>query len=90
MRSVLKPIAGLCLLLTVVSAYGFATHQHSSSLDEAQCSVCVVAHSSSPAATYKLPTAVLVLACIIVQAEPASAKQRLVPFALSVRPPPAA
>jgi hypothetical protein len=90
MRSVLKPIAWLCLLLTIVSAYGFAVHQHSSSLDEAQCTVCVVAHSASPATTCKLPTAVLVLVRFILQAEPASAKQRLVPFALSVRPPPAA
>jgi hypothetical protein len=89
MRSVLKPIAGLCLLLTVVSAYGFAVHQHSSSLDEAQCGVCVAAHSASPAATCTLPTAALVLVRLILQAEPATAKQRLVPFALSVRPPPA-
>jgi hypothetical protein len=90
MRSVLKPIAGLCLLLMVVSAYGFAVHQHSSSLDEARCTVCVVAHSASPAATCELPTTVLILIRTIVQAEPASAKQHLVPFALSVRPPPAA
>jgi hypothetical protein len=90
MRSVLKPIAGLCLLLMLVSAYGFAAHHHSNALDEAKCTLCVVAHSASPAATCKLPTAVLVLVRLIMQAEPASAKQRLVPFALSVRPPPAA
>lgn len=89
MRSVLKPIGWLCLLLTLVSAYGFAAHQHSSSLDEAQCAVCVIAHSASPAASCKLPTAILVLVQLVVPAEPRSAKQRLVPFALTVRPPPA-
>lgn len=89
MRSVLKTIACLCLLLTLVSAYGFAAHQHSSSVDEAQCSVCVIAHSASPAAACSLPSAFLILVLLIVLAEPLAAKQRLVPFALSVRPPPA-
>jgi hypothetical protein len=89
MRSVLKPIAWLCLLLMLVSAYGFAAHQHSSSLDEAQCAVCVVAHSAAPSATCNLPSGTLVLAQLVVRAEPVSAKQRLVPFALTVRPPPA-
>ena len=88
MRSVLKPVAWLCLLLTLVSAYGFAVHQHSSSLHDAQCTVCVVAHSASPAATCNLPSAVLVLVHRVVLAEPVSPKQRLGPFALSVRPPP--
>lgn len=89
MRSVLKPAAWLCLLLTCVSAFSVAVHQHSSSLDEAQCTVCVIAHSASPAATCKLPSATLVLVQLVVLAEPVSAKQRLIPFALTVRPPPA-
>jgi len=88
MRSVLKPIAALCLLLMFVSAYGFAAHQHSSSLDEAQCTVCVVAHSASAVAIYKLPSTIPVLVRLLLLAEPLSAKQRLVPFALTVRPPP--
>ena len=88
MRSVVKPIAGLCLLLIVVSAFAFAAHQHSSSLDETKCTVCVVAHSASPSATCSLPTGTFVLAQLVVLAQPVSAKQRLVPFALTVRPPP--
>ena len=88
MRSVLRPIAWLCLLLTLLSAYSVAAHQHSSFGDEAQCSVCVVAHSASPVATSKVPSTLLVLVVLIVLAEPVSAKQRLVPFALTVRPPP--
>jgi hypothetical protein len=89
MRSVLRAVAWLCLLLMLVSAYVFAVHQHSSALDEAQCTVCVIAHSASPAAVCILPSAFLILVLLLVVAEPLSTKQRLVPFALSVRPPPA-
>jgi hypothetical protein len=89
MRSVLKPIAWLCLLLMLFAAYSFAEHQHSSSLDEAKCTVCVIAHSASPVATCELSSPALILVQIMVAAEPLSAKQRLVPFALTVRPPPA-
>ena len=88
MRSVSKQIGWLCLLLTLLSAYSFATHQHFSSSDEAQCTVCVVAHSASPAATSTLRNPVLVLVRLSVVGEPVSAKQRLIAFALSVRPPP--
>jgi hypothetical protein len=89
MRSVLKPIAGLCLLLMVVSAYGYAAHQHSSALEEARCTVCVIAHSAAPAPVCELPRVFLILIVLLVLAEPLSAKQRLIPFALTVRPPPA-
>lgn len=88
MRSVLKPIGWLCLLLMFASAYGFATHQHSSSIDETQCTVCVVAHSASGVATYKLPSAIPVVVRQLIASGPIPAKQCLVPFALSVRPPP--
>lgn len=90
MRSVLKQIAWVGLLLTLLSAFGFAAHQHSSFGDEAQCTICVAAHSASPVAASNLPRVVLFLNLLIVLARPASAKQRLVPFALTVRPPPAA
>jgi hypothetical protein len=89
MRSVLKPVAWLCLLLTIVSAYSFAAHQHSNPLDEAKCSICVVAHSASPVAFCALPSAIMVLVQVVVLTEPRSARQRFIPFALSVRPPPA-
>lgn len=88
MRAASRRIAWLCLLLTLLSAYVFATHQHFSSSDEAQCTVCVVAHSASPIATSTLPNPVLVLLQLAVVGEPLSAKQRLIAFALSVRPPP--
>jgi len=88
MRSVVKQIAWLCLLLTFLSAYGFAAHQHASGTDEAQCTVCVIAHSASPAAAPSLPSAIFVLVLLLILTEPVPAKQRLVPFALTVRPPP--
>jgi hypothetical protein len=88
MRSALKPIAWLCLLLTVSAAYSFAAHQHSSSSDDAQCTICLVAHSASPVAASSLPSAFSILVLLIGVAEPVSAQQRLVPFALTVRPPP--
>lgn len=88
MRSVSKPIAWLCLLLMLLSAYGFAAHQHSSSGDEAKCTICVVAYSASPTAASTLPSAVLVVVRLIVVGEPVAAKQHVVAFALSVRPPP--
>ena len=84
-----KRITWLCVLLTLWSAYSFAAHRHSTSGDEAQCTVCVVAHSASPVAAATLPNTVLVLARHALAGEPISAQQRLIAFALSVRPPPA-
>jgi hypothetical protein len=89
MRPVSKQVAWLCLVLLLLSAYGFAAHQHSSSGDETQCTICVVAHSTSPVATTLLTSAFLVLILFVVLAGPVPAKQLLVPFALTVRPPPA-
>jgi hypothetical protein len=88
MRPVSKGISWLCLLLTLWSTYSFAVHHHVTSADEAQCTVCVVAHSASPAAASRLPNPVLVLLQVIVLGEPIPVKQRLIAFALSVRPPP--
>ena len=88
MRSVIKRMAWLCLLATLLSAYAFATHQHSNSLDESQCTICVVAHSAFPVAPSNLPSVAVVLLPLVVPEGTFLAKQRLVLFALSVRPPP--
>lgn len=90
MRSKSKQIAWLCLLLTVVAAFGFAAHHHSSPTDEAQCTICVVAHSATPVAASNLSNSTLVLVILLLPAETVPTKQRLVPFALTVRPPPGA
>jgi 3-mercaptopyruvate sulfurtransferase SseA len=88
MRSWSKRIAWLCLLLTLIAAYSLAAHHHSNSVDAAKCTVCVAAHSASPLTTARLPNAVFVPLHSVSTAEPVSAKQRLISFALSVRPPP--
>jgi len=84
-----KWIACLCLLLTVWSAGAFVAHHHSDSNDSA-CAVCVAALSSSPTATALPPVDTLAVVSTF-KAEPVSAaKQRLIAFALTVRPPPQA
>jgi hypothetical protein len=86
-RLISKRIALVCLLLTVWSAVAFVAHQHSSKTEAAKCTVCIAAHSASPKTTSNLLKATFV-ALSTLQAQPVSAKQRLVAFALSVRPPP--
>jgi len=88
MRLLSKGIAWLCLLLTLSSAYSLAAHHHSNSIDAAKCAVCVAAHSASPVSALRLPNAAFVPLDRIIIPEAGSAKQRLIPFALSVRPPP--
>jgi hypothetical protein len=88
-RSMSKRIALLCLLLAFWSAIAFATHQHSNATESATCSVCIAAHSASPRITTTLPR-VLFVSISTFLLEPISAKQRLIVFALCVRPPPSA
>jgi hypothetical protein len=87
MRSLSKRVAFVCILLTFWSAIAFITHQHSSANDAAKCTVCVAAHSASPKTISNLLKATFV-AVSTFHAEPLSAKQRIIAFALSVRPPP--
>jgi hypothetical protein len=87
-RSIVKYVALLCLLLTVWSAFALVAHHHSNTTESAKCVVCVVAHSAAPKATAHLVKATFTLIASF-QAAPVSAKERFVAFALSVRPPPA-
>ena len=89
MRSRLKGIALLCLMLTFWSALAFVAHHHSNGADAAKCTVCVAAQSAAPKATANLLKAIF-SALSNFQADPVSAKQHFVAFALSVRPPPQA
>ncbi len=77
----------LCLLLTLWSAVAFAVHQHSSAAEAAKCTICIAAHSASPKVTTTLPKVLFVSASTFLP-EPISAKQRVIAFALWVRPPP--
>lgn len=81
-----KTVTLLCLLLTLFSAVASAVHHHSGGR-EANCTVCVAAHSAVPKTAATLLKAAFT-SVFIVRAEPVSAKQHVVAFALSVRPPP--
>jgi len=88
MQSISKKVALLCLLLTACSAVALVAHHHSGATDALKCTVCVTAHSASPKLVSTLPNRTFVRVSAV-RLEPVSAKQRLVAFALSVRPPPA-
>jgi hypothetical protein len=89
MQPISKKIALLCLLLTFFSAAALVAHHHSGATDALKCTVCVTAHTSSPNAVSTLPNRTFVRVSAV-RLEPVSAKQRLVAFALNVRPPPEA
>jgi hypothetical protein len=88
-RSILKHIAVLCLLLTIWTAVAVVVHHHASGTETARCTVCVAAHSAAPKSTTSVLRATFV-PLLAIKADTASVRQRLIAFALSVRPPPAA
>ena len=88
MRPISKQIAWLCLLLMLSSAIAFVAHQHSDEKESVRCTLCVAAHSASPTAPAVLLRATFAAISIFHPEPVASAKQRLIAFALSVRPPP--
>jgi hypothetical protein len=87
MQSISKKIAWLCLLLTFFSAGAVVVHHHTGATDAVKCTVCVTAHAAAPKAVSTLPNRTFIRATAV-RLDPVSAKQRLVAFALSVRPPP--
>jgi hypothetical protein len=88
MSSSLKRVAWLSLLLTLWSAFAFAVHHHSSQDESTTCQVCVAAQSAAPASASPTPKPVF-RRVLPFRPQPSAAKQHLVAFALSVRPPPA-
>jgi hypothetical protein len=76
-------------LLTLLSAGAFVAHHHSSATDALKCTVCVTAHSATPKTTSNLSTASFVRFATF-RPVPVPVQQRLIAFALSVRPPPQA
>jgi len=87
MRAFSKYLALLCLLLTLGSAVAVVAHHHLGANDSAKCTVCIAAHSARPSVTSRL-TSVSVRAIAVVRIVTAPAQQRMVSFALYVRPPP--
>ncbi|MGC2323883.1 MAG: hypothetical protein WA463_14730 [Terriglobales bacterium] len=90
MRSIVKIAACLCLLLTVWSAAAVVAHHHASNSESLTCPVCVAARAPAAAIARAGGPKPVFLFLSTVRSEPVSAKYRLVVFALSVRPPPAA
>jgi hypothetical protein len=88
LRSIVKYVAVMSLLLTFWSAVAFAAHHHSNGTESAKCTVCVAAHSAAPKATTNLLKATFT-PIFTFRADPVFATHQFVAFALSVRPPPA-
>jgi len=70
------------------SAVAYAIHDHASTIDAEKCAVCVAAHSASPTFD-SAPTSAIFIPVSTVAVKPISVDCRVIPFALSVRPPPA-
>jgi hypothetical protein len=88
MRPIVKYVAVMCLLLTLLSAISFATHHHNNGTEAAKCTVCVAAHSAAPEASAHLLTAKFTPISTFLP-EPVFAPQSFLAFALIIRPPPA-
>jgi len=88
MRSFVRCVALMCLVLTFWSALAVVAHHHADGTDSASCTVCVAAHSTAPTPTTNLLKTTFT-ALFTFRAEPDFAKEALVVFALCIRPPPA-
>ncbi len=88
MRSTLRWLAWLCLSLMLWTAVAESTHHHPNETESASCSICVVAHSTTPAASSDQITPFF-SAIGVLQEEEVTAKARLSVFELGARGPPA-
>jgi len=89
MRSFSKPVAWFCLLLMCGSAWVVAVHHHADEAKAASCQVCIAAHTAAPTTTLPNPKPIFWRLFAVVP-EISDAKQRLLAFALVIRPPPLA
>ena len=79
----------LCLSLMLWTAVAESTHNHPNKAEAASCSICVVAHSASPAISSHHARPVFA-AVGLLQEEEVIAKARLSVLDLGIRGPPAA
>jgi hypothetical protein len=86
-RLISKFAAVICLLLTISSSFAAASHSHSSPTESLTCQVCVLAHSTVPAVIRSTPKPTF-LQVAAVTLPVLRSRQRVIPFALTVRPPP--
>ena len=79
----------LCLSLMLWTVAAESTHNHPTPAESAACSICVVAHSASPAPTSSYATPVFA-AVALLQIEEVSINARLDVSDLGIRGPPLA
>lgn len=88
MRFTCRWLTWLCLSLMLWTAVAESTHNHPNKTENASCSICVVAHSTTPTASANQVTPVLA-AIGLLKEEEVVAKARLSVIDLGVRGPPA-
>jgi hypothetical protein len=81
-------LAWICLSLMLWAAMAEITHNHPNKAESASCSICVVAHSASPAVSSSQSRPVFA-AVGLLQEEEVIAKARLSVLDLGIRGPPA-
>jgi hypothetical protein len=89
MQLVKKSVVWLCVALILSSALAVALHHHSNANEAMKCAACVAAHSACPQTVSSLSSFTL-LRIISSETKVALGKQHFLPFALFMRPPPAA
>jgi hypothetical protein len=89
MQLVKKSVVWLCVALILSSALAVALHHHSNANDAVKCAACVAAHSACPQ-NVAIVSSFTLLRIISNETKVAFGKQHFLPFALFMRPPPAA
>jgi hypothetical protein len=88
MRFTSRWLTWLCLSLMLWTAVAESTHNHPNKTESASCSICVIAHSTTPTASSTQARPVFA-AIGLLQEEEVIAKVRLSVFDLGIRGPPA-
>ncbi len=87
MRFTFRWLTWLCLSLMLWTAVVESTHNHPNKGEDASCSICVAAHTTTPAASCSHARPVFA-AVGVLQEEEVIAKARLSVFELGIRGPP--
>jgi len=88
MRFTSRWLAWLCLSMLLWTAVVESTHNHPNQTESASCSICIVAHSTTPTASCDHARPVFETIGLL-QEEEVIAKARLSVFELGIRGPPA-
>jgi hypothetical protein len=88
MRFTSRWLTWLCLSLMLWTAVAESTHNHPNKTESASCSICVVAHSTTPTASCNQSRPIFAIVGLAHEEE-AIAKARLSVFDLGIRGPPA-